>query len=99
MQNGTRSAIAWSGSDSATQRVTQLLEESGALAESRVSAICHKFASKAHKRRGLHVQSDSLTYGLDSESSPLRQIDQLIDFYKEFPLNDRGEQYCAFRFQ
>jgi hypothetical protein len=80
----------WKDNEGARERVAQLLEDSGALAESRVSAVCHQFVSKTNNKRGVHVESDSLTYGLDSELSPLRQIDQRTNLYKEFSLDDRG---------
>jgi hypothetical protein len=89
MANNVSTAGAWHENDGATARVKQLLEESGALVESRVSAICQEFANKADKKRGVHVRSDSLTYGLDSDPSPLRQIDQHIEFYKEFAINEQ----------
>ena len=90
MSNNARNKASWHENEGATTRVIELLEESGALVESRVSAICHKFATKADKKRGAHVRSDSLTYGLDSDSSPLRQIDQHVEFYKEFAVNEQG---------
>lgn len=90
MAKNFSTTAAWHENEGATARVKQLLEESGALVESRVSAICHDFAAKADKKQGVHVRSDSLTYGLDSDSSPLRQIDQHVEFYKEFAINDRG---------
>jgi hypothetical protein len=90
MADNVRTTASWHENEGATARVKQLLEESGALVESRVSAICHDFAAKADKKRGVHVRSDSLTYGLDSDSSPLRQIDQHVEFYKEFAINEQG---------
>lgn len=80
--------MKWTESKGATERALRLLEESGALLEQRVSNECLEFVRATHKKRGLRVSSDSVTYGLDTQQDPLRQIDQCVGIYKEFILDN-----------
>jgi hypothetical protein len=79
----------WSANKGAIERVTQLLGDSGALLEAEVAEVCQQFVSESHKKQGVRVSTDSITYGKDTEESPLRQIDQSLSLYKEFVLDEQ----------
>lgn len=78
----------WSANKEATKRVSQLLQDSGALLETEMSEVCQQFVNVSHKKQGVRVSTDSITYGKDTEESPLRQIDQSLSLYKEFILDE-----------
>src|SRR5258708_663382 len=78
----------WSAIKGAVERVAEILKDSGALLETEVSKVCHQFANHHHKKQGVRVSTESITYGQDTEESPLRQIDQSLSLYKEFVLDE-----------
>lgn len=78
----------WASNEAATQRVAQLLEESGALLEIHVSRLCQQFSDENTKKRGTRVNSESVTYGKETDEGPLRQIDQCVCLYKEFSIDE-----------
>lgn len=57
--------------------------------EADAAEACRRFVNDAHKKRGTRVSSESVAYGNDTEESPLRQIDQRVQFHKEFALDER----------
>jgi hypothetical protein len=79
----------WSSNAGVRQHVATLLRDSGALLEAEAAEVCQKFVSDVDKKKGVRVSTDSITYGDDTEQSPLRQIDQRVHFYKEFILDRR----------
>jgi hypothetical protein len=81
-------AVDWRESDGAKRRVISLLQQSGALLEEQVAALCEQFVNDNRKKEVL-VSTESITYGDDTTESPLRQIDQRLNLYKEFILDER----------
>lgn len=79
----------WNENQGATEHVFRLLEESGALLEQRVSTRSQEFVRSVHNKQGVRAHSNSVTYGSDTQESPLRQIDQCVSLYKEFVLDER----------
>jgi hypothetical protein len=79
----------WIHNEGARKRVSELLEESGALLEARVSAVCDAFAASFSRKR-VHVSAAPLAYGSNTTDSPLRQIDQCVTLYHEFLLSKHG---------
>src|SRR5579872_6131658 len=79
----------WFENPERAEHIERLLEESGAILESLVSKECRSFAHGVHKKQGVSVHSHSITYGLDTQEAALRQIDQSVQLYKEFILDDR----------
>jgi hypothetical protein len=79
----------WSSSAGARDHVLRLLRDSGALLQEQVAEVCQQFVNDVNKKKGVRVSTDSITYGNDTEESPLRQIDQRVQLYKEFILDER----------
>lgn len=80
---------SWKQNKGATVHVRRLLEESGILLESQVASVCQEFVDSRHKKFGVRTHTQSLSYGKDTEESPLRQIDQCLSLYKEFDIDER----------
>jgi hypothetical protein len=79
----------WSGVTGAHNHVIRLLQDSGALLETQAAEACSRFVRATHQKKGISVSTESVTYGRDTEESPLRQIDQRVQMYKEFILDER----------
>jgi hypothetical protein len=80
----------WKENQGASEHVFRLLEESGALLEQRVSEKSREFVRSIHNKHGVRADSNSVAYGLDTEESPFRQIDQCVSLYKEFVIDERN---------
>lgn len=79
----------WIANDGARAHFLRLTEDTGIFLENRLAELASAFATSFTKKKGVRVRAESVTYGRDTEESPLRQIDQVVHFYKEFVLDDR----------
>jgi hypothetical protein len=79
----------WITNDGARAHFLRLTQDTGIFLENRLAELASAFATSSTKRKAVRVSAESVTYGRDTEESPLRQIDQLVQFYKEFVLDDR----------
>ncbi len=79
----------WWMNEGAESRVRQLIEDSGSLLEVALAEACQAFANANKNKQGVRISTESVTYGKDTEQSPLRQIDQCVNLYKEFILDER----------
>ena len=57
--------------------------------ETQTADVCSRFVRATDHKEGISVSTESVTYGRDTEESPLRQIDQRVKIYKEFILDER----------
>jgi hypothetical protein len=88
-ENGRADAASgWLDSANARAYVTRLIRESGVPLEASLSRLCHRFVTVWDDTKGCRIASDPLVYGVDRDR-PLREIDQLVTFYRDIPVTDR----------
>ena len=74
----------WTANPGARGQFLRLAQDTGIFLENRLAELASAFAGEFTQRRGARINAESITYGSDTEESPLRQIDQRVQFYKEF---------------
>lgn len=79
----------WIINDAARTQFLRLAQDTGIFLENRLAELASAFATLCTQKKGARVSAESVTYGSDTEESPLRQLDQRVEFYKEFILDDR----------
>lgn len=81
-------AGGWLDNADAREHAKRLIRESGAPLEASLSRLCRRFVSVWNNTKGCHISTDPVVYGFDRDR-PLREVDQLVTFYREIEVSDR----------
>lgn len=75
----------WTSNTDATNRVKTLLEQAGIPLELEVSGICSEFCAS---HLDANISSDRIIYSIADTMDTYREVDQNVQIYKEFEIND-----------
>lgn len=78
----------WTNNKQAADHVKNLLEQAGAPLELRVASICENFCDETTVSENVHLDAEKLVYEPFNSEEGYREVDQRVQFYEEFEVND-----------